>query len=82
MHNDANDYTFGDFNGDSHFDRIRLEPISNTTSMRLFFAKGNGKSYEYEKIVGFVEGKCLNEKPNLQSIFIADKGQHILLYTS
>ena len=82
MRNDSDNYAFGDFNGDSYFDRLRLEPIMNTTSMKIYFAKGNGKSYTYEKMIGFVEGQCLNESPKLQSIFMTDKGRHILLYAS
>ena len=77
------DHCFGDFDGDGHFDRIRIEPTMSAYNLNLYFAKGDGRRYLYERLVGSISGRCLGDlRTTMTSIFLKSKGRHVAAYKS
>ena len=77
------DHCFGDFDGDGNFDRIRIEPTMSAYNLNLYFAKGDGRRYLYERLVGSISGRCLGDvRTTMTSIFLKSKGRHVAAYTS
>ena len=77
------DHCFGDFDGDGHFDRIRIEPAMSAYHLNLYFAKGDGRRYLYERLVGRIRGRCLGDvRTTMTSIFLKSKGRHVAAYKS
>ena len=77
------DHCFGDFDGDGHFDRIRIEPTMSAYNLNLYFAKGDGRRYLYERLVGSISGRCLGDlRTTMTSIFLKSKRRHVAAYKS
>lgn len=75
------DFCVGDFDGDGHYDRVRMETgLQKTTS--LYFAKGDGKRYIDEKLIAYVEGDCEMEKPLLESLYKPSIQRHVFGFNS
>lgn len=75
------DHCVGDFDGDGFYDRIRIEAGLQKPYL-LYFAKGDGTRYLWEQLVAYVEGECMMEKPQLESVYRPSLQRHVFGYYS